>query len=57
MIKHDGHDFDCDVPGTDTHRFLIASDLPEETFGERTVDMNDISGIADIITEKTGTQQ
>jgi len=38
-------------------RFLIASDLPEETFGERTEDMNDISGIADIITEKTGTQQ
>ena len=21
VIKHDGHDFTCDVPGTDTHRF------------------------------------
>ena len=21
VIKHDGHDFDCDMPGTDTYRF------------------------------------
>ena len=21
VIKHDGHDFDCDIPGTDTHSF------------------------------------
>lgn len=21
VIKHDGHDFDCDLPGTDTHAF------------------------------------
>ncbi len=22
VIKHDGHDFSCDVPGTDTYRFI-----------------------------------
>ena len=22
VIKHDGHDFECDVPGTDTRRFM-----------------------------------
>ena len=21
VIKHDGHEFECDIPGTDTHRF------------------------------------
>lgn len=21
VIKHDGHDFDCDIPGTDTHSY------------------------------------
>ena len=21
VIKHDGHDFECDIPGTDTHSF------------------------------------
>lgn len=22
VIKHDGHDFSCDIPGTDTYRFI-----------------------------------
>ncbi|MBQ6583453.1 MAG: molybdopterin-guanine dinucleotide biosynthesis protein B [Mogibacterium sp.] len=22
VIKHDGHDFDCDVPGTDSHSYI-----------------------------------
>ena len=121
VIKHDGHDFECDLPGTDTRsftdhgaygvacfsanrmfvhrqgtgeteeqllrlfpeadiifieglkgssydkieviragvsdapasdpegRFLIATDLPAESFDERTADLNDIEGIAAII--------
>jgi molybdopterin-guanine dinucleotide biosynthesis protein MobB len=121
VIKHDGHDFDCDMPGTDTRaftdhgaygtacfsnsrmfvhrvgtgesyndlialfpeadiifiegakdsafdkievvrrnisdkpvsnrngRFLIATDLPAETFDEKAMSLDDISGIADLI--------
>ncbi len=121
VIKHDGHDFDCDMPGTDTRaftdsgaygtacfsenrmfvhrkgtgekedqlialfpeadiifieglknssfdkieviragvsdapasspegRFLIATDLPAESFDERTADINDMERIASII--------
>lgn len=123
VIKHDGHDFECDVPGTDTRkfadhgaygtacfsgnrmfvhrigtgesyqdlislfpeadiifiegakdsdfdkievirsgiserpasdptgRFLIATDLPQGTFDEKTADLNDISGIVKEIEE------
>ena len=24
VIKHDGHDFECDIPGTDTNRFTMS---------------------------------
>ncbi len=126
VIKHDGHDFDCDIHGTDTRkftehgaygtacfsgnrmfvhrigtgetydnlirlfpeadiifiegakdsafhkievvrraiscepvsnregRFLIATDMPEKDFGEETIDINDIRGIAEKIEEITG---
>ncbi len=128
VIKHDGHDFDCDMPGTDTRaftdsgaygtacfsenrmfvhrkgtgekedqlialfpeadiifieglknssfdkievirsgvsdapasspegRFLIATDLPAESFDERTADINDMERIASIIDALGGKQ-
>ena len=126
VIKHDGHDFTCDIPGTDTYRFtdsgaygvacfsddrvfvhkkgtgesvpelvslfpeadvifveglknstldkievirkeisdipvsdprgrfLIATDLPEGTFSERTLDINDIDAIISLTEERAG---
>ncbi len=34
VIKHDGHDFTCDIPGTDTYRFAAAGACGTAAFSE-----------------------
>lgn len=36
-IKHDGHDFEADVPGTDTYRHLQAGAYGTAVFSERNI--------------------
>ncbi|MBR2528508.1 MAG: molybdopterin-guanine dinucleotide biosynthesis protein B [Blautia sp.] len=35
VIKHDGHDFSCDIPGTDSHRFSQAGAYGTAVFSDQ----------------------
>lgn len=35
VIKHDGHDFACDIPGTDTYRFTESGAYATACFSDR----------------------
>ena len=37
VIKHDGHDFECDVPGTDSYRFSKAGAYGTAVFSDKRV--------------------
>lgn len=32
VLKHDGHDFTCDIPGTDTYRFRLRVRTVQRSF-------------------------
>lgn len=37
VIKHDGHDFECDVPGTDSWRYITAGAFGAAIYSDRQV--------------------
>ena len=37
VIKHDGHDFTCDVPGTDSSRFYVAGAYGTAVFSDNRI--------------------
>ncbi len=55
VIKHDGHDFHCDIPGTDTYRFSaagaygVAAFSKNRTFLHRTGNGDTISDLTALL--------